>query len=108
LSLFDRDQLTDHRRDQGFEDRLGTREPQSTMPAGQVGEQALIGTKIAVVVLLTAQGRSLRDGPAGARTPGLDLDGVVVVVDAHGGGALRCARRAPDVLSVATKPWAGA
>ena len=54
LSLFDRDQLTDHRRDQGFEDRLGAREPQSTMPAGQVGEQALIGTKIAVVVLLPA------------------------------------------------------
>jgi hypothetical protein len=100
LSLFDRDELTDHRGDQGFEDGLGTRQPQSTMPAVQVGDEALRGTKIAVVVLLTAQGRSVRDGPASAWTPRLDLDRGAFLVNTRGGGAFRRTRGSPDIVAI--------
>ncbi len=98
--------LRENHRHEGLEDSLRLGYPQAGMVPANFGQERMGRRKARVVILLPAQRGGSRRGPRRARSPRLDLDCAVRMLQMDGGGAFGRERRAPRLAVSHPEPCA--
>src|SRR5260370_1021323 len=98
--------LRENHRHKGVEDSLRLGYPQPGMVPANFGQERMGRCKARVVILLPAQCGGSPRGPRRARSPRLDLDRAVRMLQMDGGGAFGGERRAPPLAVSHPEPCA--